>query len=168
MGAVLSVMVIAAIGLTILTGYYIYKIRGYVKAEYDKTNIVVTGKCTLPQDAIDISSKLCCVIGGVLSPLRYSSELDLVVSPQPVYPVNVCEGFCVNGIDLSSPKDAPNCLGFAGNDQFQKCLTRLKPQNCNGAAQPVGYDSLTLYYGYAAGSTLCATQAPCSRIVSLS
>lgn len=164
MGAVLSILTLVAIAATIITSYFTFYIRGFIKAEYQKNNIAIASKCPLAVSAIDLSSKNCCFIGGRLTPFRYSSEIDMVLSPQPVYPLNVCEGFCVNGIDNNSPREAPNCLGVDGNNLFQQCMDRLIPKDCATAAIPIGYIANTYFYGYAAGASLCQTTRPCSTI----
>lgn len=121
----------------VLLGYEVYK-------SYQKKPITPCSQ--IPSTGlIDLSSTPSCTINGVNSTYRYYRDLNLTLAPFPTYYVAVCAGFCQN-FDYNNNTCRDN------NTLFEQCITRSKPNNCQGSASPVAILGSTLYYGYSAGN----------------
>ena len=104
----------------------------------------------------DVSSDQCCVIGDFTTNFKYNSILGMVVSDVPTYYITVCQPLCTGTFNESNL----TCTG-SGQDDFNQCLTLLKPNNCIGLAMPVGHDGITLYYALNIGRDNCQITSTC-------
>lgn len=162
MGVVISLMVVVTVAAIALAGWWSWRARQLVLASYQNDNRLSNTKCPRPENAVNIAALPCCVVGGISTSLRYVPDIDTVVSPQPVFPLNACAGFCVNGLN----EQGNGCLGALGSEQFSQCLLRTQPVNCSTPAQPVAFIGATNFYAYAATAQLCTVTSPCATITS--
>lgn len=160
MGVAISAMVVVAVVALGLAAWWSWRTRQLVLASYQSDNRLSNTRCPRPETAVDITALPCCVVAGITTSLRYEPSIDMIVSPQPVFPLNACAGFCVNGLN----EQGNACLGAQGAEQFTACLSRTQPVGCTTTAQPVAFIGATNFYGYAATQQSCTVTRPCSAI----
>lgn len=105
----------------------------------------------------DVSNLPCCIIGGQITSNKYIAEIDMIVSPTEVNPLQACAGFCVNGVD----SDNKTCNNNVGQVQYSTCLSQLVPTNCIGISYPIAKSGLIYYYGFSATQDSCQNQGRC-------
>lgn len=145
--------------LTILVA--VLAILGLVKwvGGYTVTVSNTTTKCepsfeTLP----DISSLQCCVVAGNLTPNKYLSSIDMVVSNSATPYTQACAGFCTNGVNSN---DTTKCINGAGQDAYDGCIRLVKPISCVGTANPVAHLGINYYYAFSATEASCSVKQAC-------
>jgi hypothetical protein len=151
----LYVMVIIIIILFIVVNIMTlikYKNRGVIIPER-------VDDCKVAYDTlIDVEKLNCCYIGSTPTSKRYVPELDMVVSPNPVYYNDVCKQFCPEGYDNGK------CLNGIGQDKYDNCVKISKPDNCIGRSMPVAHVLTTYYYPNSATDSSCKVSRPCGLI----
>jgi len=126
-----------------------------------EAGVVPVKHCVIsPSDLPNLTSANCCVIFGSLTNSKFLSSLNLVVSPVATNYLDVCSGFCRNGLDTSTIK----CNGGTNqeNSLLESCIQASKPVNCNDLSQPVAIDGITYLYPSSAGNQLCLQTAQCA------
>lgn len=124
----------------------------------NSTPTPIPDTCQIPKDLIDISGLSCCQQGTVTTSFRYVPSLGLTVAPYPTYYLNVCQEYCQQGLGSSG-----TCINDDGTDNFNSCITKLKPDSeCPNPAKPVAISNGQLYYGVHIGTTFCPQSVLCS------
>lgn len=114
------------------------------------------GNCTrATNQLIPVNNLPCCYSGGMPTPYKYITELNVVVSPSPTPYLAACSGFCANGL-----YNGEQCL-TGDSDQFTKCINLAKPVQCTGTAMPVGISGTTYYYIKSATNDECQKTGSC-------
>jgi hypothetical protein len=132
-----------------------------VRAWFNEQVVIVpdrTGPCIIAFDALPQLNELqCCFVGETLTASRYVQSLNMVVNPIAVGYLEVCQGFCTNGINT----DGTSCVNGIGQSDFEKCILISEPRNCTGPAMPVAALGATFFYPNSATSVSCLDQRPC-------
>lgn len=150
-------IIIVFICLFLCVGTSVFNIKKINKAK-DITVLVGGGKCTPSLDTLtDVSTYQCCVQGGLTTSSRYVPDLDMVLDTSPIYYVNVCQGYCLNGFANG------NCINptFGEEELFNECLNKLRPVDCIGSAMPVGSLGITYYYAQSVTDADCTVTDVC-------
>lgn len=143
LGILWGLIIVFVIVVLIILAYQAYK------SYHEKP---VTPCSQIPSTGlIDLSTTPLCTINGQSSTYRYYRDLNLTMAPFPTYYSTVCAGFC------SKYNYSNNTCGDADPSAWQACITRSKPNNCQGSAAPIATLGAALYYGYSAGN-ICDTQ----------
>jgi hypothetical protein len=115
-------------------------------------------KCNVPIESVpNISDNLCCFVGTTITASRYVPELNMVVNPVAIPYLPVCQGFCTNGVLA----DGVTCVSGIGQDEFNLCMIRSAPVDCDALSLPVAYAGLTPYYPFAATEASCERKGLC-------
>ncbi len=149
---ILIVLLILFVALNFLS---IYKYN-------EKNKIVrkdIETPCVVSFDLLpNIANTKCCFINGQVTADKYVESLDMVVSTNPEFYLDVCEEFCIEGYDKVNNK----CVGNKGNNSFISCVQKTKPVNCTSIAMPVAYSGTTYYYAKSATDAACKDQRSCT------
>lgn len=122
--------------------------------------VIESNKCTPEFSTLpDVSSLLCCQVNGLLTPEKYYSAINMVISTAASPFLDACSGFCTNGVSSSNSSE---CNRGIGQDNYSQCLLRLKPNGCVGISNPVARVDTTYYYGVAAGELSCPIKISCT------
>lgn len=113
---------------------------------------------------VDITQKPCCIVAGVLRPLKYVDSLDAIVSPSPTNYLVACSGFCTTGVDSTNPELCTGANAAVDQPKYTACINVAKPTGCSDAALPVATTNSSLYYIYSAGNTLCQEVDQCGSL----
>lgn len=102
-------------------------------------------KCTVAYDTLpDISNANYCFIGDTLTSSKYVKELNMIVNPNPIYYLDVCKQYCIEGF-------SDGCVNGNGQENFNNCVNISKPKNCFGLSMPVAVSGTILYYPNSVG-----------------
>jgi hypothetical protein len=119
------------------------------------TNLV--GSCEdAATNLIDMSVATCCCLNGRATGNLFYPPDSWVIAPTPAPYISVCSSYCTT-------YDENGCHGNV--DQFNSCVSRLKPNNCNSPAMPVGRIGSTFYYVTSIGEGVCpihSSAPPCT------
>ena len=129
---------------------------------YKNTTAIVIPTGVLPcsethGNLTSISDLKCCVISGTTTQNKYFPDLNLVVNPNPIYYLDVCKNFCVNGYNELTN----SCFDDVGLNDFNNCVKASQPTDCIGVSKPVAISGLTYYYPYSATNNICLDQVAC-------
>lgn len=147
-----SLVVIFAILFIIVFSLYINKL----KTDVELVTEDAVNDCSIPPSAENIQFEPCCVVGNSITASRYSRELNMVVNPVAIPYLEVCQGYCVQGVTAEG-----KCFNGEGQNEYDNCIQISTPVNCNGIALPVAYVGITAYYPNSAGDALCTNTISC-------
>lgn len=113
---------------------------------------------------IDVSQLPCCCSGnGFGGQSKFLPGYNMIISPGiPNSFLNVCVGYCDN-----YDSETNTCTSASNPQaqlQFNQCVDLLKPNNCNGAALPIGYSGPLFYYAQLANVPPCNQTWDCVNI----
>lgn len=114
--------------------------------------------CVVPIGSVpDITNNLCCFVGTTITASKYVPQINTVVNPVPTPYLPVCQGFCTNGVLA----DGMTCVDGVGQSEFNACINRSAPIDCNAIALPVAYAGNRPYYAFAATEASCPLKGQC-------
>lgn len=99
----------------------------------------------------------CCVISGELTANKFYADLNLVINPVPLYYLNVCKQFCIDGYNSIDN----NCINGIGDEDFLKCVNASEPKECYGISKPVAISRLNQYYVNSPTDAICKESRTC-------
>lgn len=136
----------------ILSGYAIYL---YVK----KSQVILPDdikECTgIPEQLPNVNK--CCVVNDIITQYRFLDSLNMIVSNNSTYYLDVCKNFCINGYNSQTK----SCIDEVGLNDFNNCVNASKPVDCVGSSMPVAISGNTFYYPYQATDVNCSNQINC-------
>lgn len=112
---------------------------------------------TITDGLPDVSKLECCVISGELTANKFYPDLNLVINPIPLYYLDVCKEFCVDGYNSIDNI----CINGVGDNDFLKCINASEPKNCYGISFPVGISGMNSYYVNSATNAKCNETRKC-------
>jgi len=154
-------MVIAIIIIIALIVTAIVAIVLLIRENQKKSDPTVnpgSNQCSKPISELEsISDNPCCLLGGEPTALRFMKSINMTVGPVPTYYLDACAGFCKDGmVDKNSLK----CVS-GSNVDFDNCVDRIKPVDCQGAAFPVAIDGIQPFYAKSATKAQCTETGSC-------
>ena len=107
-----------------------------------------------------VSQTPCCYFNGANSTWKYDADINMIITPDPSYYLNVCIGFCPQG-SFNAVKGTCDTTDKTALTAFKQCVDLLEPKQCKGSAMPVAISGSMPYYGYQAGKAGCNLCCPC-------
>jgi hypothetical protein len=168
MNFALILLWLVVIGVTVLLVYLSLKTQSYW---FENKSVPIGpptgGKCIIPTNSVpDVSNDRYCV-GPLSQGLRFDPGIKLgsnviiggVIGTAPIYYGTVCSEFCSAGLD---PSKIGQCIGGTGQDNYNACVSTLKPVGCTDPALPIGYDNKlgSFYYLIHTNNTTCQITVP--------
>jgi hypothetical protein len=156
-GSLLLVLLVLVI-VCLFSAYILYLVFG-TDMLMDHSGDIINGLTCDKSNLIDASTAPCCAGQGnfIVSDIRYLADIDMTVGTNPQDYGTVCRGYC-------SSFTGSGCVNSDEDVNYQKCISNLKPVNCNGLAMPVAQIGAQRYYGQSAGyqaDAICSTKCVC-------
>lgn len=145
-------VIVFAIVFVVISSLYINK----KKQDLEIVVVSETTECRIPPSAINIETSPCCVVGSTKTASRYARQINMVVNPIPVPYLEVCQGYCKDGVTAEG-----KCYNENGQTEYDNCISISAPHNCNSISMPVAFSGITPYYPSSAGDSLCLSTTIC-------
>jgi len=155
-GAFIVLVIILIILLVVFITYSILSMLKYREATSIKFEVLQP--CQPDFSTLeDISTVECCYINNTITNEKYVKNLNMVVSTQPTYYVDVCKQLCRSGFSVKNQ----SCVNINEQTNFSECIDKLKPIDCKGSV-PVAYSGITYYYPKSFTNASCENKGKCS------
>jgi len=147
----LVILTLCVVLLAWILSYYIRSKRLNMNTT-KASAILLNSSCNISLDLLPDTSRLVCCRNNFYSDARYDPINNVVISSTSEYWVDGCRGFCQ---DNTVTPDGNRCLIDPENQNYINCISRNKPNGCQGLALPVGRRGTNYMYVVSAGNDLC-------------